>query len=176
MHRYPDDPDYWCHLAEVQVASGGDSVTTLRKAIEKYPKAPMLWFLLGSACEKLEDAIATFETAIDRFPDYHSWWWGRLAVLNKRKGGIGEEVKVLDMALCSDPRNGYIRDTSDIWHYASCESCRLGIKGHRYRCESCDDYDLCETCFKKKPQSHAHHEFRTIPSDEWVSKHIQTEE
>ncbi|KAF0373312.1 ubiquitin protein ligase [Gigaspora margarita] len=32
------------------------------------------------------------------------------------------------------------------WHDANCDSCGLQIKGYRYKCGNCVNFDLCDTC------------------------------
>ena len=34
--------------------------------------------------------------------------------------------------------------------------------GNRYKCEECDDYNLCEPC--KNKDVHSHHKFRLVPA------------
>ena len=38
-----------------------------------------------------------------------------------------------------------------------CDGCKMApIKGTRYHCEQCPDYDLCEKCYKEKKTNHGH--------------------
>ncbi len=38
-----------------------------------------------------------------------------------------------------------------------CDGCNMApIKGTRYHCEQCPDYDLCEKCYKEKKTNHGH--------------------
>jgi hypothetical protein len=56
-----------------------------------------------------------------------------------------------------------------------CDDCRRGggedggISGHRYKCTSCRDYDLCNECFPPTSTSHPPgHKFLQIPSNRWL--------
>jgi len=52
-----------------------------------------------------------------------------------------------------------------VHQYAKCHGCKTGpIHGPRYKCETCDDYDLCEDCNLK--QIHKEHEmFQVVVKD-----------
>lgn len=48
-------------------------------------------------------------------------------------------------------------------HWASCDGCGQGsIKGTRWKCVKCDDYDLCDSC--KNDQVHKEHRFEEVPA------------
>ena len=49
-----------------------------------------------------------------------------------------------------------IQDKS-IHSSSRCDGCKtFPIKGRKYRCHECKDYDLCETCYLKNKSSHNH--------------------
>lgn len=48
------------------------------------------------------------------------------------------------------------------FHNAICDSCNSQIRGIRYKCTACPDYDLCETCETKKTTVHPDHVFQTV--------------
>lgn len=47
-------------------------------------------------------------------------------------------------------------------HNASCDNCNKRIIGIRYRCDECNDYDLCENCFSNQSKIHPIHAFLAI--------------
>lgn len=48
-------------------------------------------------------------------------------------------------------------------HGVSCRACGSSpIEGPRFKCRSCDDYDLCSKCFLRKDEVHAGHEFQSL--------------
>lgn len=43
------------------------------------------------------------------------------------------------------------------WPKVVCDGCnRTGIAGNRYKCEHCQDFDLCSKCFEKADEIHVH--------------------
>ena len=43
-----------------------------------------------------------------------------------------------------------------------CDGCKTkGIRGNRYKCTKCPDFDFCENCYQKNKESHGH-EFKII--------------
>jgi hypothetical protein len=47
-------------------------------------------------------------------------------------------------------------------HHAICDACDSPIVGIRYKCASCSDYDLCQTCEPSKDSVHPQHVFLKI--------------
>jgi len=47
-------------------------------------------------------------------------------------------------------------------HNATCDICNDRIRGIRYKCTVCPDFDLCETCEKGKDNLHPEHSFEKI--------------
>jgi hypothetical protein len=48
----------------------------------------------------------------------------------------------------------YIPKPNNLVHTASCDGCRVKIKGLRSKCLDCRNYDLCEQCSYHPPASH----------------------
>jgi formate dehydrogenase maturation protein FdhE len=44
--------------------------------------------------------------------------------------------------------------------YVRCDKCRQEVRGVRYKCKICPDFDLCRTC--KQAGQHSKHEFEAI--------------
>lgn len=47
-------------------------------------------------------------------------------------------------------------------HNASCDMCDSRIRGDRYKCTNCPDFDVCHSCFAIVPQQHPTHIFVKI--------------
>jgi hypothetical protein len=53
-----------------------------------------------------------------------------------------------------------------VHHGVMCDCCKNIIRGMRWKCTSCSNYDLCQVCKSKSPSIHRHpnsHAFRPIP-------------
>ncbi|KAJ6621136.1 hypothetical protein B0H10DRAFT_2215397 [Mycena sp. CBHHK59/15] len=45
-------------------------------------------------------------------------------------------------------------------HFATCNLCDSRIRGDRYKCADCPDFDTCSNCFSITREQHPHHAFR----------------
>jgi len=52
-----------------------------------------------------------------------------------------------------------------VFHGAICDNCNTRIQGIRYKCQTCEDYDLCEKC--EKLSVHKEHTFTQITRPCW---------
>ncbi|KAK9484268.1 hypothetical protein V1527DRAFT_470493 [Lipomyces starkeyi] len=53
-------------------------------------------------------------------------------------------------------------DAANVNHHAFCDSCDTQIKGIRYKCTNCPDFDYCGSCFKEAASTHPGHSFVEI--------------
>ena len=50
----------------------------------------------------------------------------------------------------------------EIHHFVRCDGCGMApLRGKRYKCKECHNFDYCESCFEKNKESHKH-EFEII--------------
>lgn len=84
-----------------------------------------------------------------------------------------EAEKHYDAALRLFPANRGVTDVSSLIQTNFCDHCDKTIKGRRYKCKACGDYDLCEKCFAIEPKLHIIHEIISLPSGDWANKSIQ---
>ena len=65
-----------------------------------------------------------------------------------------------DIILKSLPKEIKKRDIIHVGYI--CDGCRMRpIRGNRYKCKGCKDFDFCESCYQTKKESHGH-EFTKI--------------
>jgi Zinc finger, ZZ type len=69
-----------------------------------------------------------------------------------------------------DPSNSRVERIEDILHWAICDNCSADpIKGLRFRCQECYDFDLCGECYAQCLESHdSQHIFLQIPGGDFT--------
>ena len=59
-----------------------------------------------------------------------------------------------------------VKEEKEIHFGFICDGCNMRpIKGIRYKCKECPNFDFCENCYKKNKETHKH-EFKTIEKSE----------
>ena len=54
------------------------------------------------------------------------------------------------------------KEKPEIHYHVMCDGCKVTpLRGNRYKCKQCKDFDFCEDCYKKNKESHGH-DFRVI--------------
>jgi len=49
------------------------------------------------------------------------------------------------------------KEKPEIHYHVLCDGCKVTpIRGNRYKCKQCKDFDFCEECYKKNKESHGH--------------------
>jgi len=62
---------------------------------------------------------------------------------------------------------------SEVVHPATCDGCNNRIVGLRYKCTTCPDFDLCETCEAKKIHSETKHSFEKFTRPMMIYGHCR---
>ncbi|CAG8742892.1 8366_t:CDS:2, partial [Dentiscutata erythropus] len=65
-----------------------------------------------------------------------------ISSLREQIANLLHENKKLSQATSSNKHNSEY----NTWHDVNCDSCGLQIKGYRYKCGNCANFDLCDTC------------------------------
>ena len=49
------------------------------------------------------------------------------------------------------------KEKPEIHYHVICDGCKVTpLRGNRYKCKKCKDFDFCEECYKKNKESHGH--------------------
>ena len=64
----------------------------------------------------------------------------------------------------------------EIHHFVQCDGCEMApLRGKRYKCKECENFDYCENCYNKNKQSHKH-EFEIIEKSEFPYPPVSKDE
>jgi ankyrin repeat protein len=85
-------------------------------------------------------------------------------------------VRAFEEAFDLSPAIGEVTQVCDMVHVNTCDGCKASIRGYRYRCVDCSDFDLCTTCYDTVPRPHDAHDFVKIPSEGFVKRVMQSKE
>ncbi|KAI9193671.1 thioredoxin-like-domain-containing protein [Polychytrium aggregatum] len=73
-------------------------------------------------------------------------------------------AQLLGPSLLAKDRNSPFTNDSHRWFGVVCDNCHDDdFEGTRHRCQTCNDYDLCDSCFQDNPQIHAEHPVFEVP-------------
>lgn len=85
-------------------------------------------------------------------------------------GIYSEASRLYDLVLTRSPFNEGVTEPSAVFQQNFCDTCRSAIRGYRYQCKVCRDFDMCNECYSLVPRSHLPHDFLRIPSLNWKIK------
>ena len=137
--------------------------------LSKAPQPPTSDTLLVGANKGDADTIARVQTMLDKFMRELD---STLAPSNMRAVASGERIAVQERKAAPAPvkdedasvkmPGAFVeppaRGSLGVHKGYLCDGCDQEIKGIRYRCQSCHDYDLCSACFGKPGRSRAPHQ------------------
>jgi tetratricopeptide (TPR) repeat protein len=97
------ESDYLVSQAQEKAMSGDHfiAVKYLKEAIEKYPRNANAHTLMGNCqdcLDKLDDAIAAYDTALELDPDNAEVWFNKGMTL-KKKGLITESTQCIEKCI-----------------------------------------------------------------------------
>jgi len=73
--------------------------------------------------------------------------------------GDGERDAPLNTSATRAPAPAPQAEVQPAVHYATCNLCDSRIRGDRYKCADCPDFDTCSNCFSITREQHPHHAF-----------------
>jgi len=131
----------------------------------EYGNVPQSEVPHNATCDQCNSAIKGIRYKCKTCPDYD------LCETCMNKGGVHVTGPDHTFEPITRPTCPYMRrcgnrkqndnvPQSEIVHPADCDGCQTRIKGLRYKCSTCPDYDLCESCMNKKV--HSEHTFTTL--------------
>ena len=98
-----------------------------------------------------------------------------LAEAYRKQERLSDASSSYDKCIDTNPLNSNLAGLDDVFLRSGiiCDGCKQLLRGLRYRCSTCRDFDLCTTCYKSDPPKHpvnSEHQFLQIPSVEWISR------
>lgn len=89
-------------------------------------------------------------------------------------------IVLFEISMEIDPVNKSVIQVESLSHDLGriCDDCRQSLKGIRYYCTVCEDFDLCTQCYAKPirfrhESTELNHEFLQIPTDAWVTEFLR---
>ena len=62
-----------------------------------------------------------------------------------------------DILLRAAPPKLEKKEKPEVHYHVMCDGCKVTpLRGNRYKCKQCKDFDFCEDCYKKNKESHGH--------------------
>jgi len=94
------ESDYLVNQAQEKAMTGDHftAVKYLKEAIDMYPRNVKAHTLLGNCMDKIEDAIASYDKALEMDPDNAEAWFNKGMTLKKR-GQIEESTQCIEKCI-----------------------------------------------------------------------------
>ncbi|GES88552.1 ZZ type zinc finger domain-containing protein [Rhizophagus clarus] len=129
--------------------------------------------VLNTGIKNLQDMVQAFVTQLSNTIE-RDLSNKNLNVSQPHQSNNGDNVKNNDLITNSSSETRQIPKVSEIsassepvvHHGVMCDCCKNIIRGMRWKCTSCPNYDLCQVCKSKSPSIHRHsnnHVFQPIP-------------
>ncbi|KAI9642631.1 hypothetical protein NHQ30_009436 [Ciborinia camelliae] len=147
-------------------APASESVDMISYLLELSPKkdhhrrgdndgwTPLHWAAQAGDVKVVEELIAAGASSDAKIKECIKQWTPRqIASYN----GHGEIVDLLEQI--SIP-NEDLPEAGMIDWGVGCDGCYCYVRGIRYRCKSCEDFDFCEKCKHSSDETHPGHEFQ----------------
>lgn len=184
LQKSPKAIIVWRDLVEVHMQKGDEDgaraecekwAKVYEKMIEEDPTDPEVLGQLGmvyQATGSLDRAIEMYEAVNEISSD--SMWLMRLGHAYRAKGDLSKAIGLYEKSTELGMRDSVVHDLCDVEHCVTCDGCGENIRGLWYKCETCNDYDLCNDCYTRVNSLHPQHKFFRLPSDEWILQFEQS--
>lgn len=180
-----------------------------QKTVDAFEKIGMTklasesWELLGYAFKMagdLEHAEMAYEKVVEDNPTFKSWvalWelYESFKKKDKAENALERAIEFCEAHLGGwellRPGESGIQVISHSFVY--CDGCYTTIRGFRYKCSACDDFDFCQDCINKQKEGNTNgdideevveirhdsqstpHKFLRIPGKKWMAKFFNSE-